>query len=534
MRNLERTLLAFLTALPLGFGGQAVAQSCTASNVVATFAGAVGVAGSIDGVGPSARFENPRGAAVDKAGNVYVISGAIIGGAFGTSSAVRKITPGGAVTTLAGDTRYPEGRVDGKGAAARFSSSANGLALDASGNLYMADGRFIRKITPDGDVSTLAGTTYGYLDGPVGIAQFYHLSDIALGPGGNIYVAEDRRWVVRKLTPQGMVSTVAGDGEFGYLDGVGTAAQVLPKGLAISADGNLFLMSDGANNIRKIDLVSGAVSTVAGGRNVGGGTVDGAGTTARFSSPGKIAFDAAGSLYVLDENNATLRRVDDPNGVAQVTTVAGLPGDARTVDGAGGAARFNFGYWSALAYGKETSGSAVLYLAESASHTVRKITCLANAPSVAPSYGLTFAVPKRAPTSRLGALLSCHGEPAPVDHPHMGSCNPYEGDTSCRAALPVACYRPPSVLPLPTHWNQISSVTRPSQLAATQPVVGASLTSAADGTALCQAQFGSNSRMAEFHDGGGWQIEALRGSNLNPGTRYWVHINDQPGNCWNR
>ena len=161
------------------------------------------------------------------------------------------------------------------------------------------------------------------------------------------------------------------------------------------------------------------------------------------------------------------------------------------------------------------------------------------------SHGLTFAispVPSAVPAPVSGggapaglvnlAHLSCHGEPRQVDQPHRESCNPYKGDTSCRVVLPVLCFQSKG-LPQP---SEISAGAYQGWsggvLGATQPVMGAILTSDLAGSARCEKELGPGWRMAEFHDAGGWGMQGQRGLGLAPNTRFWVHINDQPGNCW--
>ena len=129
-------------------------------------------------------------------------------------------------------------------------------------------------------------------------------------------------------------------------------------------------------------------------------------------------------------------------------------------------------------------------------------------------FGLTFAQVDAAPGSP-STQLNCHGEPRELARPHRDSCNPYSGDTSCRTVLPVACIQPAT-----------------GTLGATQPTMGALLRSADSAMRLCVAELGAGWRMAEFHDGPGWLIDGARGNGLAGNTRYWVHINDQPGNCW--
>ena len=148
--------------------------------------------------------------------------------------------------------------------------------------------------------------------------------------------------------------------------------------------------------------------------------------------------------------------------------------------------------------------------------------------------GLSFAFADPSTVPVRVAHLACHGEPQPIDRPHRGSCNPYEGDTSCRAVLPIACYRSSGAAAPANLEQDFYKGWTHGQLGATEPVMGAVLKSEAAASARCEAELGAGWRMAEFHDGGGgWGLQGERGSGLRPGTRYWVRINDQRGNCWN-
>jgi hypothetical protein len=131
-------------------------------------------------------------------------------------------------------------------------------------------------------------------------------------------------------------------------------------------------------------------------------------------------------------------------------------------------------------------------------------------------FGLTFAPLGDALPAVETIALGCHGEPKQFDRPHQGSCNPYQGDTSCRTVLPVLCLRPAGA----------------GELMATEPVMGAVLQSPAAASARCEAEFGAGWRIAEFHDASGGQLQGRRGAGFRPHTRYWVHVDDQPGNCW--
>jgi hypothetical protein len=172
--------------------------------VVTTYAGTANLSGGADGTGAAARFYYPAGVAVDSAGNLFV--------ADRSNSAIRMIAPGGVVTTVAGREGRP-GSADGTGVAARFGYPA-GVAVDSAGNLFVADrgAHTIRRITPGGVVTTYAGTAgiSGAADGTGAAAQFESPSGVAVDNGGNVYVADTSYSTIRKITPGGVVSTFAG------------------------------------------------------------------------------------------------------------------------------------------------------------------------------------------------------------------------------------------------------------------------------------------------------------------------------------
>ena len=149
-------------------------------------------------------------------------------------------------------------------------------------------------------------------------------------------------------------------------------------------------------------------------------------------------------------------------------------------------------------------------------------------------FGLTFALAPPGNNQATAVVsFSCHGEPRQLDQPHKGSCNPYAGDTSCRIVLPVLCIKPTGE-PVPAGVvDGFYQGWTGGILGATQPVMGAILDSAQVATARCESELGKGWRLAEFHDGnGGWGLQGLRGQGVRADTRYWVHVNDQRGNCW--
>ena len=357
--------------------GNNTIRMITPAGAVSTLAGTAGTVGSADGSGAAASFNAPQGVATDAAGNVYVADTG--------NSTVRVITPAGLVSTLAGSAGLI-GAVDapmGPGSVARFNMPA-GITVDAASNVYLADTHnvTIRKITPAGVVTTIAGTalSYGSSDGTGPAAQFSNPGALAVDSSGNLYVADSGNNKVRQVTPAAVVTTIAGSGASGSQDGAGAAAQFQqPAGIAIDAAGNLYLGDYANHTIRKISPAA-AVTTLA-GRAPQPGSVDGAG--ARFYVPQGVATDAAGNVYVVDTNNHTIRAVTAA-GVA--STLAGAAGVSGSADGTGSAARFNLPSDLAL----DAAGN--LYVTDTGNNTIRKVTPAGVVTTVAGAAGSAGAV----------------------------------------------------------------------------------------------------------------------------------------------
>lgn len=293
---------------------------------VTTLAG-TGAEGHIDGSGATAKFNSPSGVAADAQGNVYVTD-------FQNCS-IRKITASGEVSSLAG--KLDPGYIDATGELAKF-YGPNGVAVDQDGNLYIADegNHRIRKVTPAGEVTTFAGSgVMGYADGKGNEAQFHSPSGITIDTDGNLYIADQGNNCIRKITPGKIVTTLAGNGEADYKDGAGDNARFYrPTGVAADVDGNIYVADLFNHRIRKI-TAAGVVSTVAGTGVMG--YANGSADEAKFRYPAGLALDAQGNIYVADSENQCIRKIDK-NG-----TVSTLAGSSEGFgDGALGVALFRY------------------------------------------------------------------------------------------------------------------------------------------------------------------------------------------------
>ena len=320
---------------------------------VSTLAGN-GQVGSADGVGSQARFNYPNGGATDAQGNTYIADFA--------NNKIRKVTPQGVVTTVAGTGLA--GYQDGPASAAQFNGPLAVFA-SSSGTLYVADtgNNRIRKIDANGLVTTVAGDgTAGYLNGSSSSARFNFPNDLLLGRDGRLYVCEFNNHTVRLVDVNGMVSTLAGNGSPGYVDGAAAAARFnRPAGLALEPDGDILVSEWEGNRIRRIS-VNNLVSTVAGSGIAG--YVDDTALSAQFRNPDGLAVAPDGTIYVADNGNNAIRCVQ-PNGL--VVTVAGT-GDAGFLDGQGALARFA----SPTGLGIDAAGNLVV--PDYVNQRVRKIT----------------------------------------------------------------------------------------------------------------------------------------------------------------
>jgi IPT/TIG domain len=264
-------------------------KKITPNGVVTTFAGS-GAAGFADGTGTEAIFKDPNGITTDIAGNIYVFDNG--------NNKLRKITPSGVVSTIAGSTA---GYQDGQGNIAKFSASVFSITTDPTGNIFVCDrdnGR-IRKVSPTGLVSTFAGSnTFGTINGLGQASSFSTPYQIAIDKNNNLFVTQYTAVnpFIRRITPDGLVSTYAGTTQ-GSADGTLSTAQFnIPSGITFNLKGDIFVTEDISARIRKIST-DGIVTTIAGGSS---GFQDGLGTVAKFQYAASLAIDKNDNIYVAD------------------------------------------------------------------------------------------------------------------------------------------------------------------------------------------------------------------------------------------
>ncbi len=350
-------------------------RKITPEGVVSTMAGLVGVLGSADGTGTAARFNQPWSVAVGTADDLYVTDNG--------NETIRRVTAGGVVNTYAGQVGK-FGSADGTASAARF-WFATGLFVDAAENVYVADSNnnTIRKVTTDGAVSTLAGLANGVVpapgseDGTGSAARFHQPNGVAVDAAGNVYVADYANQTIRKITAEAVVSTIAGQaGEPGSVDANGKCARFAgPSGVAVDGAGNVFVADFVNDTVRRI-TPGGVVTTVA-GLAQSPGSADGTGAAAKFDGPYGVAVDGAGNLYVVEYWGCRVRKgwpaeppklgipMASPDGSVQLT-LTGTAGTRYTLQGSS-----NLVAWTALTDSSSTNGAMTVIVPPAIDSAVR-------------------------------------------------------------------------------------------------------------------------------------------------------------------
>jgi sugar lactone lactonase YvrE len=265
--------------------------------------------GGDNGPATDAQLNNPCGIATDGYGNVYI--------ADKNNNRIRKITGAGIISTLAGTGEAGYGGDDGPAIAGQL-NAPTGIATDLNGNIYIADAgnNRIRKISADGIITTIAGTgVAGYNNDTIATAaQLNAPNGVATDTAGNVYIADTWNYRIRKVTPAGIIRTMAGDGNAGYNDDgkASTAAQLnMPTGVAADRAGNIYIADEGNNRIRRIN--AGRIITTFAGTGKTGFSGDGGNAwIAELNEPHAVAVDRGGNLYIADRENNRIRRVTPP------------------------------------------------------------------------------------------------------------------------------------------------------------------------------------------------------------------------------
>ncbi len=319
-----------------------------------------------------ASLYNPQGLAVDTGGNLFL--------ADRDNQVVRKISPGGTITTVAGNGSFGSSGDGGPATAARLASPV-AVALDGAGNLYIAelDGHRIRKVSLNGTITTVAGSgpigdgQGGFTgdNGPATSARLNSPSGVAVDTAGNIYIADSANHRIRKVSTAGTITTAAGGGSSSLGDnGPATSASLsFPRDVAVNTAGNLFIVDNYNQRIRKV-TPGGTITTVAGSgaTGFGAGSFSGDGgpaTSARLNSPTGIAVDSAGNLYIADNDNYRVRKV---TAAGTMSTLAGNGLFKFAGDGGPATSASLYGPSSAVV---DPSGN--LYITDTNNNRIRKV-----------------------------------------------------------------------------------------------------------------------------------------------------------------
>jgi trimeric autotransporter adhesin len=354
---------AGMLATLLACGGSSTKAGASGSSVISTFAGSTNSGFGGDG-GPavSAQLNQPVTGTFDSSGSMFI--------ADTQNNRIRKVTSSGTISTVAGNGAIGFSG-DGGAATSAALNAPRGVAVDASGNLYISDtgNSRIRKVSSSGVITTFAGTGVAGFAGDGGVAlnaQFSSPEGIVVDGSGNVYIADRGNARIRKIS-SGTISTIAGTGVPGSAgdNGPAISAQLsIPSGLALDASGNLYIADLLNHRIRKMALSGGNLTTVA-GNGTEGFTGDGStATSAELSRPEGVAVDGSGNVYIADTGNSRVRKVSGAN----ISTVAGngTPGSVGDGGSAKDAQLFTPG-------GVAVNGTT-LYIVDTGNNRVRKVS----------------------------------------------------------------------------------------------------------------------------------------------------------------